>query len=76
MKSKWITFLQLGKRHKTTIWGIENKNKGGLIGEIKWYPQWRQYTFFPKNETVFAKDCLKDIVEFIKEQMDERKIKK
>ena len=39
------------------------------IGVIRWYPQWRQYCFFPTEGTVYSKGCLKDIANFIENQM-------
>ena len=46
---------------------------GYSLGRISWYGAWRQYTFSPAFETIWNKDCLKDIEEFLQQLMDERK---
>lgn len=45
-----------------------------ILGRISWYPQWRQYTFFLKGETVWNRDCMNDIIFFITNLMRDRKI--
>lgn len=73
MKSEWLRFLLLEKKQKTSIWRVESNN-GEQLGLIRWYPQWRQYCFFNNTDNmIYAQSCLKDIANFIKEQMDKRK---
>lgn len=72
MKSEWLRFLLLEQGKKTNIWRVESNN-GEQLGLIKWYAQWRQYCFIPNCNTVYAQSCLRDIAEFIKEQMNKRK---
>ena len=38
-----------------------------LLGQVRWYAQWRQYALYPEERTVFEKTCLTDITDFIKE---------
>lgn len=54
---------------KTTIWTIKNLN-GSPLGTISWKGQWRKYCFFPAPDTVFDLNCLKEIIDFLKEQTD------
>ena len=49
---------------------------GGRLGQIKWYPGWRRYAFFPDSETLYDSSCLKDIQNYIDELMVEHKILK
>ena len=70
-------------------WQIQDKNQavfdcpkcGGtgktdiILGRISWYFQWRQYTFSPSFDTIWNKDCLNDIIFFINNLMQDRKIK-
>lgn len=58
---------------KTNVYGVLNKNSGDEIGEIKWYPHWRQYTFFPEDGCVFSVGCLNDVNSFITDLMEDRK---
>lgn len=69
-RKKWIKFILVGRKPKTEIYDIvyndEDKQVGGLIlGQIKWFPRWRKYSFFPANDTVWEQDCLDDIVAFL-----------
>ncbi len=67
-----MNFNLIELKPKTKVYGVFTK-EGVILGKIKWYPQWRQYTFFPVTYTVYSQGCLKDIVEFIKKLMKERK---
>jgi len=72
---KYLNFvLELNRDNKkTNIWHVFNRERGFLLGHIKWYGAWRQYCFFPLEMVVFSSGCLNDISSFIKEIMDERK---
>lgn len=83
--SKWIKFIDITEFNKKTK--KFPKTKTFLIrsidptvipalGFIKWYGAWRKYVFFSSEETIFESTCLQDIIAFIKQLMDERKVKK
>jgi hypothetical protein len=64
--SKYIIITPLRKRNKTWIYEVSTKN-GATLGFIKWYPQWREYCFFPDmtaDELVFSRGCKRDIADF------------
>ena len=61
---------------KTNVYLIQTKSGDVDLGVIKWYGPWRQYTFFPDDNTIFSKGCMSDINLFIEELMNQRKIKK
>ena len=44
-----------------------------LLGVIKWFGAWRQYCFFPKENTLYNNECLKDIKEFLEKLNKEKK---
>ncbi len=76
--SKYITFEIVEKdniKRKTLKYKVKNISCGFVLGEIAWYVGWRQYCFFPSANTVFSSGCMDDINNFIKQLMDERKIK-
>lgn len=52
------------KGGSTRLIEISSRQKGVSLGFIKWFGQWRQYTFFPKNETIFDKSCLREIADY------------
>ena len=77
MESKWIIFSLYEDTGKTKKYYVFTKDFVSLkLGEIKWFGRWRQYSFFPEPNTVFEKQCLKDITNFIETLMLNRKIKK
>jgi len=62
-----------GTKQKTGRWMCINNQHGSWIGEVKWYPGWRQYCFHPASDTVFSQGCLQDICDFITQLMAARK---
>ena len=76
---KWIEFTDITNpvlQYKTKMYGVDNKETNERIGIIKWDGEFRQYAFFPHDNTVYEKTCLKDISEFLQKLMDERKEQK
>jgi len=71
---QYIKFEIAELKPKTEVYNIYSNN-GVMLGQVKWFAQWRQYTFFPTNETIFSKGCLRDIEDFIQSCMDLRKKK-
>src|SRR5262245_28668790 len=75
--SKYLTFVDCGPvpSGKTRVWRVQPKSNPDprfAVGEIRWYPNWRQYTFFPARHAVFSPDCLRDIAAFCDKAMTER----
>ena len=60
-------------KQKTGRWMCVNRIHGSFLGEVKWYPGWRQYCFEPVGHAVFSKGCMDDIGDFIRQLMDARK---
>ena len=50
---------------KTVIMNIQNKHHGYLLGQVRWFPNWRQYCFKIGDEW-FSESCLRDIADFLK----------
>ena len=71
--SEYIVFEEIEQKPKTKVYGVVNIKSRYRIGKIKWYGPWRQYCFFPDLDTVFNKDCMQYIIEFINKLMEERK---
>lgn len=55
-------FFKFTQTKKTKIWYVHN----GIhrLGEIKFFPQWRKYAFYPSTMVILEEDCLRDIAEF------------
>ena len=67
--SKWLEFIIKEHKPKTRVYSVWSKCGNCEVGEIKWYPSWRHYCFFPTTEfqTVHSDRCLQNISEFITE---------
>ncbi|MFA5790738.1 MAG: hypothetical protein WC976_06730 [Caldisericia bacterium] len=76
-EDKWLNFILKEEKPKTKVYSVISKCDGSKLGEIKWYPQWRHYCFFPaiKVETVHSDRCLLSIFEFISKLNMEHKKK-
>ena len=48
---------------KTEVWQVRATRSGALIGTVRWFGRWRQYTFFPEPGTTFNHGCLEEIAE-------------
>ena len=71
--SEYIEISLFMKHNKTNEYSVHNKKTNYLLGTIKWYNAWQQYCFFPMEETVWNKDCMQYIIDFIKDLMEKRK---
>lgn len=76
MESKWIKFEKTEDTGKTSVHAVITKDGSKLLGWIKWWPNWRTYSFMPREYTVFETQCLSDIISFINKLMLERKVKR
>lgn len=58
-----------GTRDKRcTWWIVRHAKRGTSLGNIEWYPAWRQWIFAPALGTVFNNTCLRDLADFLHEQ--------
>jgi hypothetical protein len=74
--TKYLHYQKSRWSNKKTYNVIISSVYGGSLGQIKWYPGWRRYAFFPDAETLYDSSCLKDIQNYIDELMAEHKILK
>jgi hypothetical protein len=72
--SKYLLFKQYSETEKTKSFHVISKKHGDLLGVVRWYPRWRQYTFFPEPDTVWNTECLWNICAFIGVVMEDPKI--
>ena len=70
---KFIYFIKVEDKPKTSVWHCLSQSTNDLLGEVKWYGSWRQYCFFPEPTTVFNVGCLEDINDFIGQLKKEKK---
>jgi hypothetical protein len=75
-ETPYLRFALARNTGKTKVIWVVNIHHDEIIGIIKWFGRWRQYCFFPENQTIWNIDCLNDVNAVIKSLMDERKTKK
>jgi hypothetical protein len=62
---KYLTVQWLGVvGRKTEVWQVFG-DSGAVLGWVKWWGPWRQYTFQPEPRTVFHAGCLSDLAAFL-----------
>jgi len=66
-ENKYIKIKEVKSSDKTKWFDIVNQKGNYVIGEIYWYPSWRQYCFFPYEDMVFNDTCLELVLDFLKE---------
>lgn len=57
-----LQFTKLETDKKTDTWAVYSSNV--YLGTVKWYAQWRRYTFFPDQGTLFDSMCLSELAAF------------
>ena len=64
---KYIHFVEVEKKPKTSVWECRNNRSEDTLGRVKWYGPWRQYCFFPEPfaELVLNDGCMRDICHFM-----------
>ena len=72
--SDYIEFVdeRPSKSGKTRIWTVISWRKITL-GEIRWYAQWRRYTYYPNDGSaiIYDADCLQVLSDFCRERTHE-----
>jgi len=71
----YIRFEHMGDSAsgKTSEWDVLSIRRGlEPLGTIRWFGRWRQYAFFPADDTLFNPECMEAISAFIRDRMKER----
>ena len=56
---------------KTSRWIICAYDGEIELGEVKWLGKWRCYCYFPLNDTLYERQCLRDIASFCESRTTE-----
>jgi len=64
---QFIHFEKIEEKPKTSVWSCRNNRSSEELGQVRWYPAWRQYCYFPTCQAVYSVGCLEDINSFIGE---------
>lgn len=60
---KYIKFILVKEKPKTKVFNCVSKEI--RIGEVRWYPRWRKYCYFPVDNSLYDSGCLADIQDFL-----------
>lgn len=66
LRGDYLSFRDDGRvspGSKTKCFTVVSRHTGTILGHVKWYVPWRQYTFFPLN-AVFDKKCLRELADY------------
>jgi len=72
---KHLLFIEGPPKPKTKTWWVVNKYDDIQLGWIGWFTKWQKYGFFPKPDTVYEEDCLRDIAYFCENETKKHKDK-
>lgn len=76
MESNCLTFELAGRKPRTFVWNVLAKASGAKLGYVAWFARWRNYCFFPDENLVLDKTCLRDIAAFIEDQSKQHRQRK
>lgn len=54
----------------TKTWRVLNKYDDIMLGQVRWFSQWRKYAFYPAPDTIFEEDCMRDISDFCEKETE------
>lgn len=75
IETEYLRFIDKESKQITKIIGVVNIHHDEEIGEIKWFGKWRQYCFYPSDNTIWNRSCLEEVYGVIIGLMEERKKK-
>lgn len=75
MKS-YIDYVLVEEKPKTDVYAIFARSTLAELGIIQWHAPWRQYCFFPVENTIWSKGCLNEVNALLNKFMDEWKARR
>ncbi|MCJ7816324.1 MAG: hypothetical protein MUP55_00565 [Candidatus Aenigmarchaeota archaeon] len=73
MRAGHLRFTETKDTGKTKVFSVFSNHDDSELGEIKWHISWRCYVFNSFTGVIWSWDCLRELSDFIKSLMDERK---
>lgn len=62
---RFIHFVEIERKAKTSVFSCRNNRSGEELGQVRWYPAWRRYCYFPTVQAIYSAGCLADIQHFM-----------
>ena len=67
LKYKYIHFEFLESRNGKGCWVCRNNRSKSELGQVEWYPLWREYVYEPTVQAVYSISCFEDINNFMRQ---------
>jgi len=64
-RTKNLIFQLTEKKAKTNVYNVLNIEDEENVGEVKWFIGAQRYCYFPRESTVYDKECQFEIGEFL-----------
>ena len=64
---QYIHFEKWTSEPGNLTWKCYNTRSNDELGEVRWYPAWRQYCYFPSCPANYSAECLNNIANFIEQ---------
>lgn len=77
MAKKYIDFQQriTSAKMKTLVWDVMTAGMYPiLLGQVRWYSQWRKYCFYPVGNSIYDDNCLTDIAKFCTDETSKHRV--
>jgi hypothetical protein len=71
-ENPYIVFEEQPSKGKTVVLHVRSRRTDDLLGSIRWYGAWRQYTLWVEPQTIWNTGCLEAVNERIRGLMQER----
>jgi hypothetical protein len=73
---KWISIVRCIPLpgHKTDLYEVMAREPCTTLGEIRWHGPWFRYALFPRAETVWEPQCLREVTRFMEPQTRARRV--
>lgn len=74
VETDYVVFEPAAPKPNTKVWKVLSRRHGDLLGYVKWFANWRQYTFWPEAGTTWSKGCLDDVSNFLMHVNEEHRL--
>jgi hypothetical protein len=62
---KHLKFI-VSAESKHNFYSVHSTHTNDLLGSIYYYPKWKEYVFYPNDDTIWSSGCMQEIIDFIK----------
>lgn len=72
MKKIYLEFKEVASGSKLVrAWHVVSLTQKTVLGLVRWFPHWRQYTLSTGDEVVWSPGCLREVADFMERETAE-----